>query len=106
MHEITFAKNIIEQIPDKDKVQEIELEVGELAEVTAPELKETIEKMTGWNVKTKEMESRVKCECGFIGRAKIKERGHHIIIYVCPKCGINPRVIAGQEIKLKRVVYN
>lgn len=108
MHEIIFAKNIINQIPesDKDKVQSIEIEVGELAEVTPEELKQALEQLTAWQVTVKPMPSGVKCQCGYSGKANIKERGHHVVIYNCPSCGIVPRVIVGQDIKLKRVVYN
>ncbi len=105
MHEISFAKYILNQIENKDKVKELEIEVGELAGVSGEDLKETIEKMTGWNIKIKEMDSKVKCDCGYLGRAKIKGRGHDIVIYACPKCGLNPEVLSGSNIKLNKVVY-
>ncbi len=106
MHEITFAKNIISQIKNKTQVQEIELEVGELAGVTADELKYAIENLTGWKVIAREMPSNIECDCGYIGRANIKERQHDIVIFNCPKCGSMPKKIVGQDIKLKRVVYH
>jgi Zn finger protein HypA/HybF involved in hydrogenase expression len=105
MHEITFAKSVIDEIKDKGNVESIEIEVGELAEVTAEDLKQAIETITGWKVRVKEMESKVKCKCGYIGRANIKEKGHDVIIYNCPKCSSLPKPIIGQDIKLKRVVY-
>jgi Zn finger protein HypA/HybF involved in hydrogenase expression len=105
-HGISIAKNIIDEVKNKDKVEHIEIEVGELAEISAKELKEIIEKLTGWKVITKEMESKVKCACGYVGRAKIKSRQHDIVIYVCPGCGSVPTPIIGQDIKLKRVVYH
>jgi Zn finger protein HypA/HybF involved in hydrogenase expression len=105
MHEITFVKQIIDQIEDKDKVESIELEVGELAGIEADHLKEHIESITGWKVLVKEMPSNVKCQCGYIGRANIKERAHDILIYNCPKCSSLPEHVVGQDIKLKRVVY-
>lgn len=108
MHEIVFAKNIIKQVEEKDrgKVKEVELEIGELAGITGEELKQAIEEMTGWKVSFEEMPSEARCDCGYIGRVRIKERGHDFVIYDCPKCGSVPRVIVGQDIKLKRIVYH
>ncbi len=106
-HGIVFARKIIEQVPDKDKekVKEIEIEVGELAEIGAEELKKAVEDVTGWRVIVSEMPSESQCDCGYVGRVRIRERGHHIVLYDCPKCGSVPRVIVGQDIKLKKVVY-
>jgi Zn finger protein HypA/HybF involved in hydrogenase expression len=105
MHEITFANHIINQIKDKDRVESIELEVGELAPITGRELKEAIETITGWKVIVKEMPSDVKCSCGYIGRANIREKGHDIIIYNCPKCSSLPKLIHGNKIKLNKINY-
>ena len=105
MHEITAAKSIINQISDKENVEYLELEVGELAEVTPRELKQAIEDLTGWKVIVEEMPSKIKCECGFVGRAHVKQRQHDIVIYNCPMCSSVPRPIIGQFIKLKKVGY-
>jgi len=106
MHETAFIKDIIEQVKDKQDVDYIELEVGELASISPEHLKEHIEAITGWNVVVKEMPSNVKCSCGYIGRANIKERAHDVLIYNCPNCGSLPNYAEGHEIKLKRVVYH
>ena len=77
-----------------------------MAKFTAEELKQTIQELTGWKVITKEIDSKVKCKCGFIGKAKIINRQGHILIYNCPKCNLlAPTPIIGQDIKLKKVRY-
>ncbi|MBM3234053.1 hypothetical protein FJZ19_03075 [Candidatus Pacearchaeota archaeon] len=106
MHEITFANHIINQIKEKDKVESIELEVGELAQITGDELKHAIETITGWKVVVKERPSDVNCSCGYMGRANIREKGHDFIIYNCPKCSSLPKIIKGNKIKLKKINYN
>ncbi len=106
-HEITAARKIIEEIPEKDRgqVESIEIEVGELAEFTAEELKQSIEDLTGWKVEVKKVISEIQCSCGFIGQANILNRQGHILIYNCPKCkSFAVRPLVGQDIKLKRVV--
>ncbi|MFH1308018.1 MAG: hydrogenase/urease maturation nickel metallochaperone HypA [archaeon] len=105
MHEIVFAKNIIEQVKDKGKVKEMELEVGELAGISGEELKEIIEKMTGWAVNIREKISRVKCKCSYSGRAKINGKMHDLVLFSCPKCGNLPKVTEGKDIKVLKVKY-
>lgn len=105
MHEITFSKNIINQIKDKDNVIGIVLELGELAGITKGELVRTIKELTEWDVNVNMFFSDVKCTCGYKGRAKIRERLHDIVLFCCPECGNVPDVLKGKDIKIKKIVY-
>jgi len=105
MHEISFAKNIINQIEKKEKVKKIELEVGELAELTTEEIKTAIKNLKDWDVAIQKKDSKVKCSCGYEGPAKIIERQHDIVIFECPNCGNIPKILEGDKIKIKKVIY-
>jgi Zn finger protein HypA/HybF involved in hydrogenase expression len=106
MHEITIANKILEQIKNKDKVKSLTLEVGELAEITPEELKETLEHLTPWQINVNETPSIVQCSCGFIGRAKITLRAHDTVLFACPKCNRLPKIKQGKDIKLIKIIYN
>lgn len=105
MHEHTFIQSIIEPIEDREKVVRVELEVGELVGIEAGHLKEHLVDETGWSVGVEEIESLVKCGCGYSGRAKIRERLHDMVIFECPKCGKLPEVLSGKDVKIVRVIY-
>lgn len=52
------------------------------------------------------IESKIKCKCGFIGRAEILDRGHGFCVWSCPSCGLSGRnveVLGGGEIKVVEV---
>ncbi|MFZ5954884.1 MAG: hydrogenase/urease maturation nickel metallochaperone HypA [Nanoarchaeota archaeon] len=106
MHEILFAQELLNQIENKDNVQSIELEVGELAEITAEELRNVIEDLMGWEVIVENVLANVECGCcGFTGRPKITERNQDFVIYECPQCKGLPRAKAGKEIIIKKIIY-
>lgn len=105
MHEHSFIQAIIEPIEDKEKVVKVELEVGELVGIEAGHLKDHLVDETGWSVDVEEVESLVKCDCGYSGRAKIRERLHDLVIFECPSCGRVPSVLRGKDVKIVRVVY-
>ena len=48
----------------------------------------------------KEEKAEVECKCGYIGEAKILERGHDTCLFVCRKCGEVPKILKGDKIKL------
>jgi hydrogenase nickel incorporation protein HypA/HybF len=106
MHEHTFIKNIINQVPDKEKVVSIDLELGELVGIEADHLKEHLEEESGWKADVRQIKSKIKCNCGYIGDAKILQRLHDLVIYECPECG-NDKVdiIEGKDIKITKVIY-
>jgi Zn finger protein HypA/HybF involved in hydrogenase expression len=58
------------------------------------------------NFKVDLRKSKIKCKCGYIGRAKILDRGHGYCVWNCPKCGLsgkNVRVLDGGEIKVTEI---
>lgn len=105
MHGIGIAKKIIEEVNKKKKknIKAITLEIGELANITAEELKKNIEDLSNWQVNLLKKKSVVKCKCGYKGRANIKERLHDIILFNCPKCNEIPEVISGDKIIIKSI---
>lgn len=105
MHEHTFIEAIVRNIENKDKVEKIVLEVGELVGIEAGHLKEHLAEMYNWNVEVLEKNGLIKCKCGFKGRPKILERLHDLVIFECPECGGVPDVLEGQDIKIVKVVY-
>ena len=103
MHEHVYTKSIIDTAKKHGNVYEIRLEVGELAKITGKDLQKALNEMTGWQVLTSEKPSKVGCLCGFVGRAKIIERGHDFVLYTCPKCHGQPAVLEGDQVILKEV---
>ena len=106
MHEHSFIQAIIKDIEDKDAVQEISIEVGELAGIEADHLAKHIEEETGWNVEVYQKDALVECECGYKGKPKIRERLHDMVIFECPTCKQIPKILEGKDIKILTVTYN
>jgi Zn finger protein HypA/HybF involved in hydrogenase expression len=105
MHEHTFIQSIIAPIKNKEKVEGVEIELGELVGIEPDHLHEHLIEETAWKVKIKEIKSKVKCSCGYAGPAKIRERLHDLVIYNCPKCGKMPEVLEGKDVKIIKVTY-
>ena len=107
MHEHTFIQAIIKDIPNKENVIRVDIELGELVGIGLDHLKEHLVEETSWEVNIKNVSSKIKCSaCGYEGQAKIKERLHDLVIFCCPKCkDFNVDVLEGQDIKIKNVVY-
>jgi len=103
MHDSIIARQIIDQAKKHGKVKSITIEVGELASLTAHDLEHVMEAMADCKVNVLEMPAEVRCVCGYSGRPKILERGHDIVMFVCPKCGNVPEVISGDKITLKKI---
>ena len=80
------------------------MEVGELAPITAEELREALAKLVSWKASFTEKPARVKCSCGFQGRPKITAREHDLVLFQCPSCGKVPAVLEGDAILLKSVL--
>ena len=100
MHEHKIVNKIIEEAKKIGVERFIELEVGELAEFCCDELKEELQNHVDWEIKFNERESKVKCECGYLGRANILDKGHGYCIFNCPICLNKPEVLEGGEIKI------
>ena len=106
MHEHHFIENIVSQIPNRENVTYVEIELGDLAGIEGQHLKEHMIEETGWDVEVKVVKSEIKCDCGFSGEAKILQRLHDLVIYECPECGNDDvKVICGKDIKIGKVVY-
>lgn len=105
MHEHKFIHNIVNQVPDNSNVIGVELEVGELAGITAEHLKEHLKEETGWEVNCKVKEGKVVCKCGHIGEARVRERLHDLVICDCPKCAGEVEIVDGKDIKIVKVIY-
>jgi Zn finger protein HypA/HybF involved in hydrogenase expression len=106
MHEHVFIENIVEQIPNRDKVISVEIELGDLVGIELEHLHEHMVEHTGWDVKIKIVKSKIKCDCGYIGEAKILQKLHDLVIFECPDCGNDEvNVLEGKDIKIGKVVY-
>ena len=105
MHEHSFIEAILSNIENREKVSKITIEVGELVGIDANHLGEHIIEKTGWDVNVSEKKSKVKCECGYNGEAKILQRLHDMVIFECPNCGNAPEILQGKDIKIINVTY-
>lgn len=107
MHEHALATKIVELAREAAKGQEIEsieIEVGKLASITAPELIEALKAHVAWRVNAKPVAAAVACtRCGFKGKPKIIAREHDLVIYCCPKCGEVPSILKGGDVILRKV---
>jgi len=101
MHETVIIAGIIEEAKKYGEVEEISLEIGELAHVPAHELIESFERMVDWKITYKEKKSKIKCTCGFVGHPKVLEHGHDFFFIECPKCKKSmPEILEGKDIKV------
>ncbi len=105
MHEHSFIEAILKNIENIENVELVKLEVGELAGIEACHLKEHILERVNFDVEVIEKSSKVKCDCGYEGKANVRERLHDLVIYDCPKCGSVPEVIEGKDIKILKIFY-
>ncbi len=103
MHETIISDNIIKEAQKHGNVEQISLEVGELAHIPMDELLECLKGLVDWKIDATEKPSKVKCICGFEGHPTILERGHDSFLIECPKCKSVPQVIDGTDIKLLSV---
>lgn len=103
MHETIIANRIIEEAKKSGASKSFTLEVGELAELTAEEIKDALTNITNLSIDIIKIKSLVECECGYTGKANILERGHGYCYYNCPKCSKNPKIIMGGEIKITKI---
>jgi len=107
MHEHSFIQSIIKNVEDKDNVQSITLEVGELAGIEANHLEEHLKKETFWpDIICLTKKALVKCDCGYEGSPKIRQRLHDLVIFECENCGNIPEVLGGKDIKILNITYN
>lgn len=104
MHETLIAKSIIDQAKKQGEVEEVYLEIGELAHVPAKELLNCIHTLVNWQIHSKEIPAEIRCNCGFKGHPSILERGHNSFLIECPKCrNPMPEILKGKDIIIKKV---
>ncbi|MBW2999381.1 hydrogenase maturation nickel metallochaperone HypA [Candidatus Woesearchaeota archaeon] len=103
MHETVIANSIIEEAKKQGNVKSITVEVGDLGNLPAEEIEQTLKQMVDWEIKLIKKKATVKCKCGYQGEPKILEKGHDLNVFVCPECGTVPEVIDGKDIILKEV---
>ncbi len=104
MHETVIALNIISEAKKHGSVNEISLEIGELAHVPADDLLECLKRLVEWKINPQIREAKVKCSCGFVGHPDILERGHDSFFIECPECKEVPELVDGKDIKILKVV--
>jgi len=134
MHEMMFASRVLREARGSGANRFLRVEVGELCEITAEEMGDGLKRLTsgvlseesfkasggmlapapevgdlefgGMKFKVDFKESKVKCSCGYDGRAKISDRGHGYCLFCCPKCeksGKDLKVLEGGEIRIVEV---
>ena len=103
MHDVVISKSILKDLKSFGKIKKAYIEVGELFGIEPDHLLEHLKEATSVEFDVMQAESKVKCECGFIGRAKITERLHDMVFFECPKCGEIPKVISGDNIVIRKV---
>jgi Zn finger protein HypA/HybF involved in hydrogenase expression len=103
MHDTVIANSILRDLEKYGDVKEATLEVGELFGIEPEHLYEHLKEVSEIKFNISQSESRVKCSCGYAGRAKIVERMHDFVLYECPKCGSNVDVLVGDNIIIKEV---
>jgi len=103
MHETVIANKIIEDAKKHGEIKSAVIEVGEIAHITAEELRETLSDMISWDITITEKKAKVKCGCGYEGEPKIIERKHDLLYFECPQCGNVPDILEGNQIILKEV---
>lgn len=106
MHETVICNKIkqdVLKLAAGKKVNSVVLGVGELAALPPDEIEHHLQDIVDFKVKVKTIKAVANCVCGFKGHPEILERGHDYCIYTCPKCGIAPKLSAGDEIKIREI---
>lgn len=103
MHETVIAHTIINEAKKHGDVQEIFLEVGELAHVPLHDLLPCLRSLVPWKIHAKEVPAISTCDCGYAGHPTILERGHDAFVIECPTCREVPMLTGGTDIMLAKV---
>lgn len=103
MHETVIANTIIKEAQKYGNVQELYLEIGELAHVPKEDLIPCIKTLVPWTITVKEKKAECECPCGYTGQPTILERGHDAFLIECPECASVPTLTEGTDIKILKV---
>jgi Zn finger protein HypA/HybF involved in hydrogenase expression len=103
MHGIHIANDIIAKAREQGKVTKAWIEIGEIANITIPELSKQMKGITGFDFEISEKKARVRCKCGYEGSPKILERQHDLVMIECPECSKTPEIVEGDKIILTEV---
>lgn len=112
MHEIALANSVLRSLnpllDSSKEVKEIIIELGELVGIEGHHLIESLEAISPYKYNIIKKESRISCPCGYEGPAKIIERLHDKVIWVCPWCN-EPneamKILEGEDIKINKIIY-
>jgi len=103
MHGIQIVGDILDTARAQGKVKKAIIEVGEIANIEKEHLGEHLKGWADFPCELVDKDSKVKCKCGYEGRAKIKDRGHDFVVIECPECKETPEILEGDQVILKSV---
>lgn len=103
MHNLLIANDIVEQAKKFGEVEEVTIDVGELAKATPNQIREGIAQITDWEIRINPIPAIVECKCGHRGIPRIVDRTHEFVFFECPVCNDLPKIIEGDQIKLVHV---
>ncbi|PIO04333.1 hypothetical protein COT48_00985 [Candidatus Woesearchaeota archaeon CG08_land_8_20_14_0_20_47_9] len=108
MHELAIVSSLIDAIREKadgKRVSSATIALGELAPISAADLKELVEKIGGFKANVRLTPARVRCSCGHSGRPRVEERQHDVVVFSCAKCGSMPEVCSGGDVVIKKLEF-
>lgn len=119
MHELALAMEIVEAVKNSLRghkvrmVKEVEIEMGELHNVTPEQMEYVFEMASkdtiaeGAKLKVKIKKGKVRClSCGYSGRVDVdmKHEHDHFADLHCPECrGASLEILEGQDIEIKNI---
>jgi len=117
MHELSFAQSVLDEIlkeaekHNAKKIKKIEIDMGDLATITARELESALEVIIkdtiaeGMEIEITKIQVRVKCSNNHENEIEVKRDHHHVMPELkCPECGAGVKVIQGRECILQRIL--
>ncbi len=104
MHEQSIARQIIAEAQKHGRVKKAVVECGALAHLPAKDLQKVMQEMAPFDVEVMETPALVECpSCGFRGEPQIEMHSHDASIFFCKKCSAVPKILEGEDIRLKSV---
>ena len=103
MHDAVIAQSILKDLGKQGEVLKAHLLVGELYGIEPAHLLEHLKEVSDIDFTVEQVPSRVKCSCGYQGRAKIVQRFHDFVLFECPACESTPDVLEGDKIVIGEV---